>query len=131
MSIGVFTLQNLRETMGLRRVISGIECRANVSLTFSRFWAIFRANMMHRVWWLASSLATLTTSSEAQSAGPLQRVPNTTLQMPTNPPSHGFTAATALGGLVFSNPVVIANPPDETNRLFIVEKKGRIVVITN
>ena len=31
----------------------------------------------------------------------------------------------------FTNPVCIVSAPDETNRLFIVEKKGLIVVITN
>jgi len=34
-------------------------------------------------------------------------------------------------GLTFTNPVCIASVPGETNRLFIVEKKGRIVAITN
>jgi len=37
----------------------------------------------------------------------------------------------AFPGLVFSNPVCLTAPPGETNRLFIVEKHGRIVVITN
>src|SRR5438045_1553189 len=81
--------------------------------------------------WIAASLITLNSVMQVQSAPPLQRVPNTTLQMPTNPPSHGFTSVTALGGLGFVNPTVITSPPDETNRLFIAERKGRIVVITN
>ena len=34
-------------------------------------------------------------------------------------------------GLTFTNPVCIVSAPGETNRLFIVERKGRIVVITN
>src|SRR6266699_557295 len=88
--------------------------------------------MKYRICWLSAGIFIILNSVlEAKSAGPLQRVPNTTLQMPTNPPSHGFTSTTALGGLVFTNPTVIASPPDETNRLFIAEKKGRIVVITN
>jgi glucose/arabinose dehydrogenase len=37
----------------------------------------------------------------------------------------------AFPSLVFSNPVCITSPPGETNRLFIVEKHGRIIVITN
>ncbi|MFO1477585.1 MAG: PQQ-dependent sugar dehydrogenase [Verrucomicrobiota bacterium] len=64
-------------------------------------------------------------------AGPLQRVPNTTLAMPATPPSYGYTITNAFGTLTFPNPVVIATPPDETNRLFIVEQGGRISVITN
>lgn len=64
-------------------------------------------------------------------AGPLERVANTSLQMPLAPPAYGFTFTNALPGLVFTNPVCIASPPGETNRLFILEKRGRIVVITN
>src|SRR5664280_1843758 len=40
-------------------------------------------------------------------------------------PTNAFTS------LVFSNPMCITAPPDETNRLFIVEKHGRVIVITN
>lgn len=67
----------------------------------------------------------------ARPAGPLQRVPNTTLQLPPAPPARGFTATDAFPGLVFTNPVCLASPPGETNRLFVVEKRGRIIVITN
>src|SRR5262245_43477327 len=88
--------------------------------------------MKCRVCWFAASLSIILNSAkEVHAAGPLVRVPNTTLQMPTNPPTHGFTSTTALGGLGFLNPTVIASPPGETNRLFIAEKTGRIVVITN
>lgn len=64
-------------------------------------------------------------------AGPLERVANTSLQMPLAPPVYGFTFTNALPGLVFTNPVCIASPPGETNRLFILEKRGRIIVVTN
>src|SRR6266498_2394918 len=68
----------------------------------------------------------------ASSAGPLQRVPNTTLtNMPPVPPQFGYTLANAFPGLSLSQPVCIASPPGETNRLFILEKGGSIVVITN
>ncbi len=68
---------------------------------------------------------------QAGLAGPLQRVANTTLQMPSAPPSVGYTSTNAFPNLVFTNPVCIANPPGETNRLFVLEKRGVIVVITN
>src|SRR5207245_10204893 len=99
--------------------------------TFGDGWGIIGAKMKYWACWFAASLLTLNSVMEAQSAGPLQRVANTSLHMPTNPPTHGFTSTTALGGLGFVNPTTIASPPDETNRLFIAEKKGRIVVITN
>jgi glucose/arabinose dehydrogenase len=43
----------------------------------------------------------------------------------------GYISSNAFPSLVFSNPVCITSPPGETNRLFVVEKHGRIVVITN
>ncbi len=43
----------------------------------------------------------------------------------------GYVPTNAFPSLVFSNPVCITSPPGETNRLFIVEKHGRTVVITN
>ena len=64
-------------------------------------------------------------------AGPLQREPNTTLRMPLVPGRFGYTHQEAFSGLVFTNAVALASPPGETNRLFVVEKSGRIVVITN
>ena len=43
----------------------------------------------------------------------------------------GYTPTNAFPSLIFSNPVCITTPPGETNRLFIAEKHGRIIVITN
>ena len=42
-----------------------------------------------------------------------------------------YLPTNAFPSLVFSNPVCITSPPGETNRLFIVEKHGRVIVITN
>lgn len=64
-------------------------------------------------------------------AATLQRVPNTTLQMPLTAPDIGFASELAFNDLRFIQPVGIASPPGETNRLFIVEKWGRVCVITN
>src|SRR6185503_948872 len=66
-------------------------------------------------------------SSDAQ----LQRVANTSLAMPAAPPTTGYTSTNAFGALTFANPVTLASPPGETNRLFVVEKNGTIQVITN
>lgn len=43
----------------------------------------------------------------------------------------GFRWEDAFGDLQFENPVAIAIPPGETNRLFVVERTGLIKVITN
>lgn len=65
-----------------------------------------------------------------QAAG-LARVANTTLKMPPVPPAYGYQVVKAFGELLFPSPVAIVTPPGETNRIFIVEQRGRIAVITN
>ena len=89
--------------------------------------------MIYRFGWLKFMcvliLAGVTT---ATAAGPLERVPNTTLtNLPTQPPQFGYTLANAFPGVSLTRPVCIASPPGETNRLFILEQGGNIVVITN
>jgi glucose/arabinose dehydrogenase/mono/diheme cytochrome c family protein len=74
--------------------------------------------------------AVLACCVQSQAAGPISRVANTTLQLPSSPPAFGFTSTNDFG-LTFSNPVCITSPPGETNRLFILEKRGRVIVITN
>ncbi|HSH14388.1 MAG TPA: PQQ-dependent sugar dehydrogenase [Verrucomicrobiae bacterium] len=59
------------------------------------------------------------------------REPNTTLVVPQVPPVYGYQTVNAFGNLTFSRPVAIVQQPGETNRLFIVEQKGLIHVITN
>jgi uncharacterized repeat protein (TIGR03806 family) len=62
----------------------------------------------------------------------LQRVPNTSLvNLPPSPPQFGYTIDNAFPTVTLTQPVCIASPPNETNRLFILEKTGSIVVITN
>ena len=58
---------------------------------------------------------------------------NTTLTLPQNPQSGAlsYRLADALGGLTFNKPVGFAVEPGETNRLFVIERAGRIIVITN
>lgn len=63
-----------------------------------------------------------------------QRVANTTLTLPSArpaPENASYTTTDALPGLSFTDPVALAVPPGETNRLFVVEQDGLILVITN
>ncbi len=79
-----------------------------------------------------AGLFLICTAVTALAAGPLTRVPNTSLSsVPIVPGSFGYTFVNAFPTLTFTNPVCLATPPGETNRLFILEKRGRIVVITN
>jgi glucose/arabinose dehydrogenase len=64
-------------------------------------------------------------------AGPLTREANTTLNLPAYPEVVGLTSTNAFPSLSFDKPVGLAAPPGETNRLFVVEQRGRIQVITN
>ena len=65
-------------------------------------------------------------------AAQLQRVPNNSLtSLPPQPPQFGYTVNDAFSTVSLSQPVCIASPPQETNRLFILEKTGNIIVITN
>jgi glucose/arabinose dehydrogenase len=60
----------------------------------------------------------------------LSRVANTTLKMPQAPATRGYVLQQQFGRS-FSSPVALVTPTGETNRLFIVEKVGRISLITN
>jgi len=46
----------------------------------------------------------------------LQRLPNSTLQLPSSPPVYGYTRTNAFGSLTFTNPVAIASPPGASSR---------------
>ena len=59
-----------------------------------------------------------------------ERVADSPVRLPAVPGSFGYRMVDALG-LTFAQPVALVTPPGETNRLFIVEQPGRIVVITN
>lgn len=67
----------------------------------------------------------------AQPFGLSNRVSVPTLNLPPTPPVLGYSNANALGNMTFTAPVAIVSAPGDTNRLFIVEQIGRIVVITN
>ncbi len=53
------------------------------------------------------------------------------LNFPLNLPTPGYTTVNAFPGLNFGQPVCIAAPPGETNRLFVLSKGGQMYVITN
>jgi hypothetical protein len=53
------------------------------------------------------------------------------LNLPLSQPVLGYGFTNAFPGLRFDRPVVIASPPGETNRLFIAEKGGRIMVLAD
>lgn len=70
-----------------------------------------------------------TMSVSVSYAQPLMRVAATTLRLPQNPPAYTYTTDRAFPSISFNQPIAIVSPPGETNRLFILEKPGRIRVI--
>ena len=53
------------------------------------------------------------------------------LRLPLTPPVFGYTTVNAFPGLNFGQPVCLASPPGETNRLFVLSKAGQMYAITN
>src|SRR5687768_13257861 len=51
--------------------------------------------------------------------------------MPLYPPQSGYTVVDAFAGVKFDQPVALRSPPGETNRLFVVERTGKIMLMTN
>ena len=76
-------------------------------------------------------VAILLASLSVGNAGPLVREVNTTLNLPDAYGVSGYGVGNALGDLVFEQPVGIVSPPGETNRIFILERPGRVYVVTN
>ena len=71
-----------------------------------------------------------------QPYGLSNRVANTTLKLPSSLSetaigSSEYITSNAFPGLNFTAPVAMATPPGETNRLFVIEQAGVVVVITN
>lgn len=53
------------------------------------------------------------------------------LRFPLAPPTYGYSVVNAFPGLSFGQPVCLASAPDETNRLFVLNKLGQMYAITN
>jgi glucose/arabinose dehydrogenase len=75
-------------------------------------------------------LGVLITVSVLEAAA-LERWENTSLRLPQQLSARGFGTSNAFPGLTFSLPVGLVSAPGDTNRLFIIEARGRIQVITN
>ncbi len=67
----------------------------------------------------------------SQPFGLSNRVGNSSLRLPSTPPTYSYALTNAFGNIIFPNPVVLTTPPGELNRLFIAEQAGRVTVITN
>ena len=59
------------------------------------------------------------------------RVPLTASRMPSEEPAQDIASVDAFPGITFSQPLALANPPGESDRLFIVEKTGSIRILSD
>lgn len=75
--------------------------------------------------WLVTGISLWSGTIFAQ----LVRVPNTTMTITSATPNYAYDVEPAFPGLSFHQPVGFAVPPGETNRLFVLEKTGDIVVL--
>lgn len=82
---------------------------------------------------LLAAISELVLLCSARGGAVRPRETNTTLRFPISDPAAGpqYRTVEALNGMAFEKPVFVTSPPGETNRLFVVERAGRIVVITN
>jgi glucose/arabinose dehydrogenase/mono/diheme cytochrome c family protein len=87
--------------------------------------------MIFRILGVGLCLVVIMMNTVAAWASPLERVANSTLNMPAAPPVYGYQFTNAFPGATFINPMAIVSAPGDTNRLYIVERAGRIAVITN
>src|ERR1051325_7907809 len=76
------------------------------------------------------ALEVVSTGGAGQPALPA-RVSNHTLHLPDRVPSVGYRLVDGFPGITFDQPVALCAPPQETNRLYVAERRGAIYVITN
>ena len=57
------------------------------------------------------------------------RIPNSTLNVPIDPPQTTFQTTPAFGSLTFSQPINLATVPGDSQRLFVVQRGGVIRMI--
>ena len=61
----------------------------------------------------------------------LTRERNQTLRFPQSTVTYSYSLTNAFGALTFENPIAIATPPGEVNRVFVAEQRGVVTMVTN
>lgn len=57
------------------------------------------------------------------------KIPAPSVNVPANPPPTNYSLPNALGSFTFAQPICLATPPGETQRLFVCEKDGLLKVV--
>lgn len=80
-------------------------------------------------WLIVTLLVLCEPGPSTVAAAEMKRVANTTLKFPQEPPQSGYTMVEAWPGIQFTNPVAVVTAPGDTNRIFVLERGGRVWVI--
>jgi glucose/arabinose dehydrogenase/mono/diheme cytochrome c family protein len=94
-------------------------------------WCFLVAGLRVTGWGADAGLPDLPGASEG--SGRVQgiyRLPASSLRVPKNPGGFHYTAGLAFP-LTFDQPIGFGVPPGATNQLFVIEKPGRIITLTN
>ncbi|MBI1841207.1 MAG: PQQ-dependent sugar dehydrogenase [Verrucomicrobia bacterium] len=81
--------------------------------------------------WLAVFSLALGISWRWEAYGALARASASGLRFPQTPRFPGYQLSNVFENLAFTAPVAVVSPPGETNRLFVAERVGRVLVISN
>src|SRR5262245_526170 len=96
-------------------------------------WAVRFSSFMG--WWarllLVISLCLAVHLCPVSGRPEISRVANQTRRLPGHIPVSGYGTMDAFPGMTFDQPIGLASPPGDTNRLFVVQRNGLICVITN
>jgi glucose/arabinose dehydrogenase len=58
------------------------------------------------------------------------RIPNSTVTMPTAPPPTTYAVADAFPGITFTTPTSMESPPGDTNRIYVTQRNGQVYVVS-
>lgn len=97
-----------------------IICKFSHGLSFKRVFAVNRRRKL-----LAAATLLLAFPNHAVQSPP------TPDKFPAQAPVWGYGLTNAFPGIHFNEPTVIATPPGETNAIFVAERAGRILLLTN
>ena len=78
---------------------------------------------------VANSSGQTSTGTVAITFSNTLKIPAPAINVPASPPPTSYALVNALGSLTFTQPVCLATPPGETQRLFVCQKTGVIRVV--
>lgn len=78
---------------------------------------------------IANTTGQSSTGTVTLTFSPSLKIPSPSVNVPASPPATTYALPNAFGTLAFNQPVCLATPPGETQRLFVCEKGGLLRMI--